>query len=81
MDKDKLYLALYEFKNLAMDTQGQVTNKLYDLLDRVADGAWQQNDHGFFTSSQCAFCYRSPENGHDDDCPVTLARELKEELS
>lgn len=80
MDKDKLYLALYEFKNLSMDTQGQVTNKLHTILDRVAEGVWSQHDAGFYTYSQCTFCCVSPESEHDDDCPVVLARQLRDEL-
>jgi hypothetical protein len=50
--------------------------KINSVLDRVSEGAWQQHDHGFFTSSQCVFCCVSPESEHDEDCPVRLAREL-----
>ena len=82
MDKDKLYLALYEFKNLSMDTQGQVTNKLHSILDMVTDGVWNKIEGGmkghFF--EQCTFCCVSPENEHADWCPVRLARELRDEL-
>ena len=50
------------------------------VLERVASGVWVQNDHGFFTTSQCTFCCVAPdyEGGHDEDCPTTLARKVLE---
>ena len=73
MDKDKLYLALYEFKNLAMDTQGQVTNKLHNILDWVETGV---RSH----TGQCVFCQHASHVEHADDCPTKLARDIREEL-
>lgn len=56
-------------------------DKLKKVVDAVADGVWQQNDGGFFSYSQCAFCFASPQSEHSDDCPVKLARELRDELN
>lgn len=52
-----------------------------EVLKRVAEGVWCQKNHGFFSTSQCAFCYVAPdyEGGHDPDCPVTLARRILDE--
>ena len=79
MNKDNLYIALYEFKNLKMKNQGDFTNKLFEILDRVSEGVWNQHDGGFYSYSQCSFCCVSPQSKHDDDCPVILARQLKDE--
>lgn len=80
MDNTELFNALVGFKNLSMDSQGEVTVKLHAILERVSEGVWCQHDAEFFSYSQCAFCYRSPENGHDDDCIVTIAKELENDL-
>jgi hypothetical protein len=78
MTKDEFYLLLYDFKNQSMDQQGEITNKLWDLIDGVSDGAWDQTQTELGVFSQCAFCCVSPESGHDETCPVRLARELKD---
>lgn len=80
MNKDSVYNFLQDFKNLAMEEQGEFTNKLFDVLDWVAGGVWNQHDAGFYAYHQCSFCHVSPESEHDDDCPVRLARELREEF-
>jgi hypothetical protein len=49
--------------------------KIQEVLDRVAEGVWGQSNLGFYTK-ECAFCYASIIDDHDEDCPVRLAREL-----
>lgn len=44
------------------------------VLERVAEGVWCQQTNDFFAWSQCAFCSRSPQSDHDNDCPTLLAR-------
>lgn len=73
MDKDKLYLALYNFKDLAMDVQGQSTVKLHTILDWVETGV---RSH----TGQCVFCQHAGHVEHAVDCPTKLARELRDEL-
>ena len=57
-----------------------VYDKLKTVVDAVADGVWQQYDGGFFSYSQCVFCFVSPQSEHSHDCPVRLARQLRDEL-
>jgi hypothetical protein len=84
MDKTDLYIALTGFSNLSMDEQGEVTEKLYQVLDRLASGVWNRIEGGMrgFSFEQCTFCCVSPEypQEHADWCLVRLARELKEKF-
>jgi hypothetical protein len=82
MDKDSLYMKLYNFRDLPMDEQGQIAVKLAKIIDRVEDGVWYYS-HQMRKSkpSQCAFCLNSPTYGHDEDCPVQLTRDLRDSLS
>jgi hypothetical protein len=80
MNKDSLYSFLADFKNLAMEEQGDFTLDLFDVLDRVSEGVWQQHDGGFYAYHQCAFCHVSPDHEHDEWCSVIKARKLKEKI-
>jgi hypothetical protein len=75
---ERLYNTFINFNYLSLDRQGELVNQFAELIDRVSDGAWQQYVDDVFVWSQCAFCCRSPENGHDHDCPVALAKNLKD---
>ena len=54
--------------------------KINEILDRVSEGVWNQHNESFFVWSQCAFCCVSPDSEHYVDCPVKLAKELRDEM-
>lgn len=50
--------------------------RIKTLIEQVAAGVWIENDLNWTRLSQCAFCRRAPEAGHEKDCPVVIAREI-----
>ena len=76
--RNDLFRKLEGFKNLSLDEQGELTSSLAEVLDRVADGVWQQHNE---SSWSCVFCCVSPQEKHDDNCPTTLARTILKNLS
>jgi hypothetical protein len=54
--------------------------ELKELLETVAGGVWCQQSNDFYSYSQCAFCWQSPESEHEPTCPVVVARSLLEKL-
>lgn len=78
MDKDQLFIFLTGFKGNSMDLQGSVTVKLHDMIDRISGFDSFVSHGGSIEIRQCSFCCVAPGNEHHEDCPVRLARELKE---
>jgi hypothetical protein len=54
-------------------TMDDLTRK---VIERVAEGVWNQKYTSFGAYSQCTFCCVSPDEEHDEDCPVRLARRV-----
>jgi len=52
------------------------------ILERVSEGAWQQNYTDIGSISVCAFCYSygPPQEEHDEDCPVRMSERILKDL-